>query len=61
MNQKTNGFINKMFKMSDKYLSENNKSAANQPMGVQLSRARINLSYEAFRKKKENTKVVAVP
>jgi hypothetical protein len=53
MQQKTGGFINKMFKMSDKYLSENNNSPSKKET---LLRFRINLSYEAFRKKKENTK-----
>lgn len=51
--QKTGGFINKMFKMSDKYLSENNNSPTKK---ITLARYRINLSYEAFRKKKENTR-----
>lgn len=53
LNQKTTGFINKMFKMSDKYLVEHNKVA---PAANQLSRVRINSSYEAFRKKKEQMK-----
>ena len=45
-----NGFINKMFKMSDKYLTENNKVAS---PNNQLTRVRINSSFESFRKKKE--------
>jgi len=42
-----------MFKMSDKYLSDNNNAPTKK---VTLLRFRINLSYEAFLKKKENTK-----
>jgi hypothetical protein len=38
-----------MFKMADKYLTENNKTAGK----MQLSRNYINSSYEAFRNKKE--------
>lgn len=48
-NAKVNAFVNKMFKMSDKYLVENNKKTG----AVQLSRNQINLTYESFRKKKE--------
>ena len=47
-----NGFVNKMFKMSDKYMAEHNKIPGVKP----LSRVRINLSFEAFRKRKEAVK-----
>lgn len=47
---KVNGYINKMFKMSDKYLVEHNKLKGND---TELNRNYINSSYEAFRKKKE--------
>lgn len=52
-NPKITGFINKMFKVSDKYLVENNQMA---PPDKQLTRNYINQSYEAFRKKKEMMK-----
>ena len=49
-NPKVVSFINKMFKVSDKYLVENNQMKDKEN---QLSRTYINTSYEAFRKKKE--------
>ena len=48
---KVNSYINKMFKMSDKYLVEHQKLKGNESL---LNRNYINLSYDAFRKKKES-------
>ena len=56
---KINGFVNKMFKMADKYMSENNKVPGN--TDKQLSRTRINSTYEAFRKKKEQLQGIDKP
>ena len=50
---KINGFVNKMFKMADKYLVEHNKMPGNTE---QITRSRINSTFEAFRKKKEQMK-----
>lgn len=47
---KVNSYINKMFKMSDKYLVEHNKLKGDESL---LNRNYITSSYEAFRKKKE--------
>lgn len=50
------GFVNKMFKMGDKYLAAHNDVPGQlHPIG----RARINASFEAFRKKKEALKGAA--
>lgn len=47
---KVNSYINKMFKMSDKYLVEHNKLKGNE---TDLNRNWINSSYAAFAKRKE--------
>jgi len=52
MEKKIANFINKLFKMGDKYLVENN----NQPGSTEISRAYVNASFEAYRKKKEQRK-----
>lgn len=49
VNKKIDTFVNKMFKMSDGYLTEYN----NGPSKSKLNRNMINLTFEAFRKKKE--------
>lgn len=46
----TTSFINKMFKLSDGYLVNHNKSAKEEN---QLPRSYINHSFDTFRKKKE--------
>lgn len=48
---KVNSFINKMFKMGDKYYVEVQKKPGNEN---HPGRNYINASYEAFRKKKES-------
>ena len=48
MTKKVDSFVNKMFKMADGYLSENNGRA-----GEKLNRNVINQTFEALRKKKE--------
>jgi hypothetical protein len=48
MTKKTEGFVNKMFKMADGYLTEHNKLAPEK-----LNRNYINLSFEAYKKKKD--------
>lgn len=48
INKKIDTFVNKMFKMADGYLTDNNKVS-----GEKLSRNVINLTFENFRKKKE--------
>lgn len=46
--KKIETYVNKMFKMSDEYLLENNKTAVEK-----LNRNFINTTFENFRKKKE--------
>jgi signal transduction histidine kinase len=46
--KKVDTFVNKMFKMADGYLTEHNKMS-----GDKLNRNVINLTFENFRKKKE--------
>ena len=48
VSKKVDSMVNKMFKMADGYLSENNKVN-----GEKLNRNHINLTFENFRKKKE--------
>ena len=48
ISKKVETYINKMFKMSDEYLLENNKIAVEK-----LNRNYINTTYENFKKKKE--------
>ena len=48
ISKKIDTFVNKMFKMADGYLQDNNKLSAEK-----LSRNVINLTFENFRKKKE--------
>jgi len=49
MTPKIGNFINKLFKMGDKYLVESN----NKPGNTEISRNYVNASFEAYRKKKE--------
>lgn len=49
MTKKIEGYINKMFKMADGYMNENNKISADK-----LNRNIINLSFENYKKKKES-------
>jgi hypothetical protein len=46
--KKVDTFINKMFKMADGFLTENNKASQEK-----LNRNYINVSYESYKKKKE--------
>ena len=48
ISKKIDSFINKMFKMADGYMTENNKVS-----GEKINRNVINLTFENFRKKKE--------
>lgn len=48
MTKKIEGFINKMFKMADGYLTEHNNKATEK-----LTRVQINSSFDAFKKKKD--------
>lgn len=46
--KKVDNFINKMFKMADQYVTENNTMH-----GEKLTKVRITQTYESYRKKKE--------
>jgi hypothetical protein len=50
MTKKIEVFVNKLFKMSDGFLTEHLKMPTT---GDRLNRNMINLTFEAFRKKKE--------
>jgi hypothetical protein len=49
MTKKIESLINKMFKMADGYMTENNKTATEK-----ITRNLINLTFESFKKKKES-------